>query len=166
MPMSHYLRCLRSKIGHDLLAMAAAGICIFDQDGRLLLAKDAETDFWMLPGGAIDPDEIPADAAIRECYEETGLLVEISRLIGVFGGPAFQVNYPNGDVAYYTTIAFEGRVVGGSPRPDGLEVESLRYFTKAEFESALVAPPSRIIATQAFRSECGGYFAPPTWTPD
>jgi ADP-ribose pyrophosphatase YjhB (NUDIX family) len=97
--------------------MTAVSISIFDTEGRLLLGRDTEMDCWTLPGGAVDPHEQPADAAARECFEETGLLVKIDALIGVFGGPAFLIHYPNGDVTYYTTVAFRGSIVGGSHRP-------------------------------------------------
>jgi 8-oxo-dGTP pyrophosphatase MutT (NUDIX family) len=52
-----------------------------------------DTGGWTLPGGAIDPNVHPADAAVRECLEETGLLVKPERLIGAFGGPEFLVRY-------------------------------------------------------------------------
>ena len=77
MPISPYLASVRAKVGHDLLTLTAASVSIFDGQGRLLLAEDADTGLWTLPGGAIDPDELPSDAAVRECFEETGLLVSL-----------------------------------------------------------------------------------------
>jgi len=35
--------------------------------------------YWEFPGGKILPDESPVDAAVRECFEETGLRVRVSR---------------------------------------------------------------------------------------
>ena len=70
MPISDHLRAVRSKVGHDLLATTAVSISLFDDQGRILLGRDAETGHWTLPGGAIDPNEHPADAATRECFEE------------------------------------------------------------------------------------------------
>ena len=64
----------------------------------------ADTGSWAVPGGAIDPNELPAEAAVRECWEETGVLVEPIRITGVFGGPEFLIKYPNGDVTYYTLL--------------------------------------------------------------
>jgi 8-oxo-dGTP pyrophosphatase MutT (NUDIX family) len=165
MPISPYLAALRAKIGHDLLTLTAASISVFDEHERLLLAEDADTGLWMLPGGAVDPDEIPANAAVRECWEETGLLVEPGRLIGVFGGPEFHITYPHGDAAYYTAIAFEARVISGTHRPDGAEIKSLRYFTKAECEHLALSPSSRVIARRAFLRDALPYFAPSTWSP-
>src|SRR3712207_4896517 len=103
MPMSSYLRTLRAKVGHDLLMMPAVAIILFDDERRLLLAQDGATGLWMTIGGAMDPDEVPANAAVREVWEETGLLIEPVRLIGVFGGPEFRVTYPNGDAVSYTS---------------------------------------------------------------
>jgi 8-oxo-dGTP pyrophosphatase MutT (NUDIX family) len=163
--MSRHLAAVRAKIGHDLLALAAASVSIFDAKGRLLLAEDADTNLWTVPGGAIDPDETPADAAVRECWEETGLMIELSKLVGVFGGAEFRVTYPNGDVTYYTTIAFEARVVGGSHRPDGVEVASLRYFTKAECSSIRMSAPGRVLAAHSFDRIASAYFAAATWLP-
>ena len=166
MPMSPYLTALRAKIGHDLLTLTAAAILVFDKQERLLLAEDADTGLWTLPGGAVDPDELPADAAVRECWEETGLLVKPNKLIGVFGGPEFHITYPHGDVVYVTAVAFEARVIAGSPRPDGEEIRSLRYFTRDECESIALSPSSRVIAERAFLRDAAPYFAPAAWSPD
>jgi 8-oxo-dGTP pyrophosphatase MutT (NUDIX family) len=160
MPISAYLKAVREKVGHDLIALTAVSISIFDAGGRLLLGKDAETGFWTLPGGAIDPNEHPADAAVRECLEETGLLIEPARLIGVFGGPEFLTHYPNGDIAYYTTIAFQGDIVGGSHQPGDGEMSELRYFGPSECETVNLSPSSRIISKQAFAQTIHPYFRP------
>jgi 8-oxo-dGTP pyrophosphatase MutT (NUDIX family) len=165
MPMSPYVAAVRAKIGHDLLAATAASVSLFDQDDRILLVQLADTGLWALPGGAIDPNELPADAAVRECWEETGLLVEPTCLIGVFGGPEFLIKYPNGDVTYYTTIAFEARRLAGEERPDGSETLDLRYFSRDEINWKHVDPVSRVILQRAFLRMDKPYFAPITWSP-
>jgi 8-oxo-dGTP pyrophosphatase MutT (NUDIX family) len=50
---------------------------IVDSQKRTLLLWHNRKQRWMPPGGHIDEDEIPSDAARRECKEETGLDVEI-----------------------------------------------------------------------------------------
>ena len=165
MPISAYLKTLREKVDHDLVALTAVSISVFDDRGRLLLGKDAETEFWTLPGGGIDPNEQPADAAVRECFEETGLLIEPDGLIGVFGGPEFLIHYPNGDVAYYTTIAFRGSVVAGSCNPGDGELSALNYFSEAECQGVTISASSRVIAKQAFAGADRPYFRPACWTP-
>ena len=163
MPISSYLKSVREKVGHDLLTMTAVAIAVFDAEGRLLLGRDAEMDRWTLPGGGIDPNELPADAAVRECYEETGLLVRLDGLIGIFGGSEFLTHYPNGDVTYYTTAAFRGAIVGGAHQPVDGEFAELRYYSQSECERLHMSPPSRIISRQAFASANQAYFAPASW---
>jgi 8-oxo-dGTP pyrophosphatase MutT (NUDIX family) len=132
MPISDYLRAVRAKVGHDfLLATAATGL-VFDDAGRVLLARHSNAGLWLAPGGAIDPDESPADAVVREVFEETGLHVEPVNLLGVFGGPSFRVRYANGDETGYVMVVYECRVIGGTPRPDGEEVLELRWVAPDE----------------------------------
>jgi len=47
------------------------------EDGRILLVKAAYRWRWGMPGGLMDVGEAPADAAVRETYEETGLKIEL-----------------------------------------------------------------------------------------
>lgn len=165
MPISTHMKAVRDKIGHDLLATTAVSISIFDDQNRLLLGLDAETGLWTLPGGAIDPEEHPADAAVRECFEETGLLARPDRLIGVFGGPEFLIRYPNGDLTYYTVIAFEASIIGGALMPDGDEIATLRFVDPIEWQTLSVSPSSRIISRQAYARENAPFFARPAWRP-
>ena len=76
MPISPYLERLRQQIGNDLLLVPSVTAIIYDREHRILLARHAENGVWVAPGGSIDPDESPADAVVREVWEETGLLVE------------------------------------------------------------------------------------------
>ncbi|GGM17509.1 NUDIX hydrolase [Dactylosporangium sucinum] len=65
---------------------AAYGLAT-DPDGRVLLTEIAPgypgAGRWHLPGGGTDAGEQPADALIRELYEETGQVGEITELLGV-----------------------------------------------------------------------------------
>jgi 8-oxo-dGTP pyrophosphatase MutT (NUDIX family) len=55
------------------------------EDGRVLMVRLQRPgrSFWVLPGGAIESDETPQDAAVREVREETGLEVAIDRVLFV-----------------------------------------------------------------------------------
>src|SRR5438034_4734901 len=116
MPMSGYLEQLRKKVGHDLLLLPSAAVAILGREKGLLLCKHADKDIWVTPGGLIEPGEHPADAAVRETWEETGLTVEITGVLGVYGGPDLIVDYPNGDQAAYIGTIFRGRILGGTMR--------------------------------------------------
>lgn len=67
--MSRYMKELRRKVGTQLLEVPAVSEVARDNHGRVLLVRHAELESWMTPGGAIEPAEIPADAAVREVWE-------------------------------------------------------------------------------------------------
>ena len=77
---------------------------IFDPQGlgRVLLCHRRDMDLWNLPGGGLEGNELPTEAVLREVREETGLEVEIERLVGVYG--------KNDKDLVFT---FECRVTGG-----------------------------------------------------
>lgn len=114
----------------------------------------------------MEPDELPADAAVREMWEETGLFVRPLRLVGVYGGPEFRVTYSNRDVVSYTMIAFEAEVVSGESRPDLEETLDLRYFTRAEAEKLDSPSWLSIVLEDAFsRDSSKSKFKESLWTP-
>jgi ADP-ribose pyrophosphatase YjhB (NUDIX family) len=115
-------------IGTELLLLPSVSVLVQDNEGRLLLVRHADSGLWGLIGGAVEVDEGPEDAAVRETEEETGLIVELTRLVTVLGGPRFRVTYANGDETAYVTIVYEARVVGGAERIDGDETTELGWF--------------------------------------
>ena len=88
---------------------------VLNEVGEVLLEKRADNGFWGLPGGAVDRGESVAQGIVREVREETGLDVDVKRLIGVYSDPRFYsiVRYPNGDVVQYVTACFECEARGG-----------------------------------------------------
>ena len=135
MPLTGYLKQLREKVGHDLLLLPSAAAEIRDEAGRVLMGLQADKQIRVLPGGLIEPEETPADAAVRETFEETGLLVDVTGILGVFGGSELVVDYANGDRASYVGTVFRARIIGGVLHADGEEILDLRYFTRDEITS-------------------------------
>ena len=83
MAISEYVANLRKHVGKDLLMLPSACAVVVDDSGRILPGRRADTGKWSLPAGAIDSGEQPADAAVREVHEETGVHVAVERLAGV-----------------------------------------------------------------------------------
>ena len=147
MPSSPYIQRLRDVIGTALIFVPAVSVIAVD-DGRVLLVYEVEQEAWSTPGGQMEVDERPEDAARREVLEETGLEVAIDEIVTALGGPEFRVRYRNGDEIAYVTIVYRGRVVGGAPRPDGDEVTAVEWFPIHSLRDVALNP----FATELFRS--------------
>jgi len=165
MPMSGYLEQLRKKVGHELLLLPSAAVAIHDREKGLLLCKHADKDIWVAPGGLIEPGENPADAAVRETWEETGLTVELTGILGVYGGPDLIVDYPNGDQAAYIGTIFRGRVLGGIMRPDGSEILDVRYFKREELVRLGHSRWMDRCLDVLFSNDAAPDFVPSSWQP-
>jgi 8-oxo-dGTP pyrophosphatase MutT (NUDIX family) len=132
MGMSDYVKQLRAKVGHDLLFWPSVACLIRDDAGRILFVQHVD-GHWTFPAGAMDPGERPAEAAAREVLEEAGIVVEPTRIAGVYGGgAAFHGTYSNGDEVAWVTILFEAHVVSGEPAPSDDETAEVRWATPAE----------------------------------
>jgi len=165
MPMSEHLQHIRKKVGHDLLVLPSAAVAIHDKEDRVLLGLHAEKRLWVLPGGLIEAGELPADGAMREVWEEMGLLVELTGILGVYGGEPLMIQYSNGDRASYVNVLFCGRITNGKLSADGQEILEARYFSRAELNSI---PHARWMdfALPAIFSQGGpGHFQQGTWSP-
>jgi ADP-ribose pyrophosphatase YjhB (NUDIX family) len=68
--------------------------------GIVLIERAHEPIGWALPGGFIDYGEDPADAARREVMEETGLEVELTELLSVYGAPDRDPRQHNVSIVY------------------------------------------------------------------
>lgn len=115
------------------------------EDGAVWLIRrgiEPRLGEWALPGGYVDFDEHPSQAAARECEEEIGCGVRIERLLGVH-----HAAFSDGGVVI---IAYLGAIIRGHPRsgPEALEVARfplagvppLAFRTHGEILAGLGAP--------------------------
>lgn len=146
MGVPSYVRDMRARVGHDLLLLPGASAVVADDAGRVLLARRSDNGRWSVPAGMIDPGEQPADAALREVFEETGVVAEI---LGVGGVATHPVEYPNGDRCEYLHVWFRARAVGGALRTDGDESLEVGWFFPDELPE--LDEWSRLRVTTALR---------------
>jgi 8-oxo-dGTP pyrophosphatase MutT (NUDIX family) len=165
MPISPYVHSLRKRVGTDRLLLPSVTALVHDDAGSLLLVRQRDGQVWSTPGGTIEPDESPADAVVRETWEETGLLVEPLRLTAVHGGPEFVVRYPNGDEAQYVMVCFECVAVSGAPRADGDETLAVRYWSAADAAALRLAPWLRHSLASFYEQREAAGFTPARWRP-
>src|SRR5438093_356691 len=109
----NYIRWLRSYVGHQRLLQLAASAFIRDDRGSVLLGRRADVMLWAPPSGVVQLGETPVRTIVREVQEETGLHIQVERLIGLYTGTDFEWTYPNGDQAQIVSAFFACGVVGG-----------------------------------------------------
>lgn len=63
---------------------------VVSASGNVLLIKRKDCDAWALPGGNGEPGETIAETAIREVREETGIEIELTRLVGIYSSPRWR----------------------------------------------------------------------------
>jgi 8-oxo-dGTP pyrophosphatase MutT (NUDIX family) len=109
-----------------MLWLSTATAVVLDADGRVLLGRRSDNGRWAPPGGIIDPAEQPADAAVRETYEETGVVAVPERLAAV--AVSAPVTYRNGDQVQYLDLVFRCRAAGGEARVNDSESLEVGWF--------------------------------------
>ncbi|MGQ9630627.1 MAG: NUDIX domain-containing protein [bacterium] len=84
---------------------------IFDDAGRVFLLKRSDSGLWCLPGGGMQMGESVEEAMKREIREETGLEIEVIRLIGIYSKP--DTFAKRGFSGSYIKLCFLCSVIGG-----------------------------------------------------
>jgi 8-oxo-dGTP pyrophosphatase MutT (NUDIX family) len=144
----------------------AGRILLVDDQERVLLIHDrtdvgATSSHWIAPGGGLEPGETPAEAAVREVYEETGLRVRLDpnaqamyleRARYTFAGQYIdQLNH------YYLVRVRSGLPVRPAANTDLEKVVALghRWWPLGELESAaVVREPTAMV--ELIRQAIGG----------
>jgi 8-oxo-dGTP diphosphatase len=101
---------------------------IRDRKGRLLLVQRGRPPFlghWGLPGGFCEWGETTETCCAREALEETGLTVEVGRLLGVYSRPDRD---PRG---HNVTVLYECSAVAGEAK-GGDDAADARWFAPRE----------------------------------
>ena len=165
MAMSPYVRQLRDAVGQARLFIPSVAGLVRANGRRLLLVRSRDGGSWTTPGGAIELDETPATAVVREVWEETGLVVRPERIFGVYGGPGFVVRYSNGDETQYLSTMFDCDIVSGELRPDGDETTAVRFFTLDEARELRLAPWLTDVLPRLYEVTSAPWFEATTWRP-
>ena len=117
-----------------------AGCVILDDYGRILLLhrNTPELTQWELPGGKIEEDETPEQAAIREIHEELGIEVRLVRALGM---GAFEQ-----DETEYQYAWFQAVVTSADPMLRETEkFDDLDYFEIEDLMSLALSPNMQVL---------------------
>lgn len=118
-----------SKSGSILVGCSAV---IFDETRqKVLLTRRADNGKWCLPSGQMEAGESAMETCIREVVEETGLSVQVKRLVGVYTNPHRLLEYPDGSRFHLVALNFETEIVGGELVTSNETIE-FGYFSLPE----------------------------------
>lgn len=134
--------------------------CYIFKDEKVLFVYHKKFQKWMPPGGHVDPNETPQEAAVREVLEETGLTVQLI-------SDESHLHYPNvtsltrpymcllEEIPAYKNIEahqhidfiFLAEVIGGTEKVNSDESDALRWFS---YEELLTLSPGVDLFSEVF----------------
>src|SRR5919109_5616513 len=105
------------------------------QNNKVLLGRRAvepAKGAWDIPGGFLQPWELPADAAVREVLEETGLDIRLNRLLTIVIDTYHEREYT-------LNLYYLAEPLAGQERPAD-DLAELRWFGPDELPQDLAFP--------------------------
>jgi len=130
----------------DFLHVQIGANTILQRDGGVLLVKlsyGPRSGRWALPGGLVEQDETPEQAAVRETEEETGFVTEIEGLLSV----------TRRSPAPVIVVTYRARIVGGELRIAPEELSDAAFFPADELPPIEeIAWPSTVHGLDAWRA--------------
>lgn len=109
-------------------------VIVFNAEGQILLCRQNNKPFWVLPGGTLEPDESILDCGARELLEEVNLNVKIEHIIGI--SDFLRPEHPQAiDITCYGTLT------SGEFRTSNEEnINDTRFFSRSEVEALDIKP--------------------------
>lgn len=120
----------------------ACGVLAVNRAGEILLQRRRDTGQWALPMGRQEIGETPSQCAVRETYEETGVRVEVTGIVGVYSDPAHIVAYSDGEIRQEWELTLLARPVGGTPTINE-EASAVRWVAPADLDRLDIHPTMR-----------------------
>jgi ADP-ribose pyrophosphatase YjhB (NUDIX family) len=146
------IRQIRTVHFHDPTAPVATVVipsvfvAVRNERAQLLLVRRCDSGAWELPGGRVDVGESAVEAAIRETAEESGLLVQITGLAGVFTDPRHVVESADGhETRQQFVVCFHASAACTKPTADLRETSDAAWFEPGEVAALTLEPGARLL---------------------
>lgn len=108
------------------------GALVMNDDGELLLVKRGDSGYWLFPTGWADVGFSPSEVAVKEVFEETGIVCEPVALVRVMDG--MRAGFTG--IPLFSML-FLCKAVGGVLQGHPLETQDLGFFAETELPEPL-----------------------------
>lgn len=109
--------------------MVSAGVLLENQTGQLLVVKAGYRDYWTIPGGIVEQNETPRQAAAREALEEVGLALDPNSLDFVSAANRASTQAHTLQFVFSTTLPVTEIALQAG------EIEAFEFVSKAQVKS-------------------------------
>jgi ADP-ribose pyrophosphatase YjhB (NUDIX family) len=120
-----WLDSVGEGVGGYVTPKVAVAAVVGNEAGEILLTQRADSGVWLYPVGWADVGYSPAEVAVKEVYEETGIEVEPVRLVAVFDG--LRLGFAR--IPMYSMV-FHCRMLGGELVGHPLETREVGFFPR------------------------------------
>ncbi|MGW0518238.1 NUDIX hydrolase [Crossiella sp. NPDC003009] len=138
------------------IALAVSAF-VQDEAGRVLMIRRTDNDLFAIPGGQLELGETLTEAVVRELDEETGIVVEVTGLIGIYSNPDHVIAYDDGEVRQEFSICFRARPVGGELRTSS-ESKEVHWVNQGSLGELRIHPSIKLRIDHGFASRDVPYY--------
>ena len=125
--VDEWMRLVGTGVAGYVTPKSAIGAVVHDDQGRILLVQRADSGVWLYPTGWADVGYSPAEVAVKEVREETGIECVVKTVIAVLDGMRMGMTH----IPLYSTV-FLCEAVGGELQGHPLETRSVGWFHEDE----------------------------------
>lgn len=129
-----------------------------DKSGRLLMIRRTDNDLYAIPGGAQEIGETIVQTVVREVREETGILVDVTGLIGVYSDPEHVIAFADGEVRQEFSLCFRARPIRGELRTSS-ESKEVLWVEPARFDDLNIHPSIKLRIQHGFEHRTKPFYA-------
>jgi ADP-ribose pyrophosphatase YjhB (NUDIX family) len=130
--VEEWMRSVGDGVAGYVTPKLAVGAAVGNERVELLLIRRADSGFWLYPTGWADVGYSPAEVAVKEVREETGIEAVPVRLIAVFDSMRRGISrFP------FYSLVFQCRAVGGELRAHPLECSEVGWFPRSRLPDPL-----------------------------